>query len=81
MAGPKAPRTRRDYEAVLEHIVSELGHAELTGFKRLHRIAEMEANANRTRFANYIQQVMSVLFEHAIDIGGRSTTLRRPCAS
>jgi integrase len=63
------PRTRRDYDAVLEHIVSELGHAELTGFKRHHLIAEMEANANRTRFANYIQQVMSVLFEHAIDIG------------
>jgi hypothetical protein len=29
----------------------------------------MEANAHRTRFANYIQQVLSVLFEHAIDLG------------
>lgn len=29
----------------------------------------MEANAHRTRFANYIQQVLSVLYEHAIDLG------------
>jgi integrase len=35
-------------------------------------IKAMEANADRVRFANYIPAVLSVLLEHAIDIGWTS---------
>jgi integrase len=46
-----------------------IGQVAVASIKRPQVIAQMEANAHRTRFANYIQQVLSVLFEHAIDLG------------
>jgi len=64
-------RTRRDYDHVLDHLEATLGPVAVASIKRPHVIAQMEANAHRTRFANYIQQVLSVLFEHAIDLGWR----------
>jgi len=62
-------RTRRDYDQVLDHLEAALGPVAVASIKRPQVIAQMEANAHRTRFANYVQQVLSVLFEHAIDLG------------
>jgi integrase len=62
-------RTRKDYDLVLDHLDLSIGSADAIRFRRPDVIAEMEANAHRTRFANYVQQVLSVLFEHAIDLG------------
>jgi hypothetical protein len=62
-------RTRRDYDQVLGYLVGTIGQVAVASIKRPQVIAQMEANAHRTRFANYVQQVLSVLFEHAIDLG------------
>jgi predicted deacylase len=62
-------RTRRDYDQVLDYLDGTIGQVAVASIKRPQVIAQMEANAFRTRFANYIQQVLSVLFEHAIDLG------------
>lgn len=63
------PRTRTDYEKVLTYIAEKNGGRDATRTTRKDVIAAMEANRHRTRFANYIPAVMSVLFEHAKDIG------------
>jgi hypothetical protein len=65
------PRTRADYETVLVYIAEALGDRDVARLIRRDVIAAQEANRHRTRFANYIAQVMSVLCEHAIDIGWR----------
>jgi integrase len=62
-------RTRRDYDQVLDYLDGTIGQVAVASIKRPQVIAQMEANAHRTRFANYISQVLSVLFEHAIDLG------------
>jgi predicted deacylase len=62
-------RTRRDYDQVLDYLDGTIGQVAVASIKRPQVIAQMEANAHRTRFANYVQQVLSVLFEHAIDLG------------
>ncbi|MDF0599907.1 tyrosine-type recombinase/integrase [Psychromarinibacter sp. C21-152] len=62
-------RTRGDYEKVLIYIEEKNGNRDATRTIRKDVIAAMEANRHRTRFANYVPQVMSVLFEHAIDLG------------
>ncbi len=66
------PRTRSDYEKVLLYIEEKIGNRDVTRLTRKDVIAAQNANDHRTRFANYIPQVMSVLCEHAIDIGWRS---------
>lgn len=63
------PRTRADYESVLIYLEDKNGAKDMTRVTRPDVIAAMEKNRHRTRFANYIAQVMSVLCEHAIDIG------------
>lgn len=63
------PRTRKDYEKVLEYILEKNGSRDMTRLARKDVIAAMEANKHRVRFANYIAQVMMVLCERAIDIG------------
>ena len=63
------PRTRADYEKVLLYIEEKAGKRDASRTIRKDVIAAQEANRHRTRFANYIPQVMSVLFEHAIDKG------------
>lgn len=62
-------RTRADYERVLLYIEERLGTRDVSDLRRSHVIDAQSANAHRVRFANYIPQVMSVLCEHAIDIG------------
>lgn len=65
----RKPRTRADYEKVLLYIEEKNGNRDVTRTIRKDVIKAMEANRHRTRFANYVPQVMSVLFEHAIDLG------------
>ncbi len=67
-AGLKA-RTRSDYEKVFLYIEEKIGGRDVRRLIRKDVIAAQEANRHRTRFANYIAQVMSVLVEHAIDVG------------
>lgn len=65
-------RTRADYDRILEYIGDKIGGRDVRLLTRKDVIAARDANLHRTRFANYIPQVMSVLCEHAIDIGWRS---------
>jgi len=62
-------RTRSDYEKVLDYINDEFALMDVTDLRRHAIMNIMLSNKHRIRFANYIQQVMSVLFEHALDIG------------
>lgn len=65
-------RTRADYDRILEYIADKIGGRDVRLLTRKDVIAARDANLHRTRFANYISQVLSVLCEHAIDIGWRS---------
>lgn len=64
-----APRTARDYDKVLEWVRDKLGHLAVDEMQRKDVIRAREANSDRMRFANYIVQVLRILFEHATDIG------------
>lgn len=64
-----APRTQADYQKVLTYLIEKVGQQPVKALKRKHVIDAMNANKDRTRFANYIPAVMSVLCEHAIDQG------------
>lgn len=66
------PRTRADYGRVLDYIEAKIGGRDVRHMTRRDVIAARDANLHRTRFANYIPQVLSVLIEHAIDLGWRS---------
>ena len=63
------PRTRADYERVLAYVEEKIGARDVRRLTRRDVIKAMEANDHRVRFANYIPAVLSVLLEHAIDIG------------
>jgi integrase len=65
------PRTRADYDKVLTYLAEKLGPLDPTAMTRADLVRMQEANAHRVRFANYCVQVVSVLFEHAIDRGIR----------
>lgn len=62
-------RTRKDYEKVLDYIASKNGNRDMTTVSRPDVLRAMEANKDRTRFANYVAQVMSILCEHSVDLG------------
>lgn len=64
-----AERTRKDYFKVIEYLREKVGKKDVRQFRQHHVIAAMEKNSERARFANYIQQVMSILFQRAIQIG------------
>jgi integrase len=64
-----APRTAKDYDKVTEWVVEKWGSEAVTTIERRHVIRARDANAETVRFANYIVQVLRILFEHAIDIG------------
>lgn len=63
------PRTRSDYEKVLVYIEEKIGSRDVRAFTRPDAIAAQRANSHRTRFANYIVQILVVLMDHAKDIG------------
>jgi hypothetical protein len=63
------PRTRQDYEKVLAYISEKNGARDVRSLTRADVIDAQRANQHRTRFANYIPQILVILCEHAIDIG------------
>ncbi|OHC54467.1 MAG: hypothetical protein A3D16_09840 [Rhodobacterales bacterium RIFCSPHIGHO2_02_FULL_62_130] len=67
------PVSRRDYQRVIDYVLEKNAGREVPKLKRADVLAAMEANRDRVRFANYIPQVMSVLCEHAIDLGWLDT--------
>ncbi|QFT45431.1 Tyrosine recombinase XerC [Roseivivax sp. THAF40] len=63
------PATRATYERVLTYIEEKNGRKDMTRLQRRDVIAAQEANLQRPKFANDIPAIMSVLCEHAIDLG------------
>lgn len=63
------PRTRQDYDRVMDYLREKIGSRDVKALTRADVIAAQKANAHRTRFANYIPQMLVVLCEHAIDLG------------
>lgn len=63
------PRTRSDYDTVMDYLREKIGSRDVKALTRADVIAAQKANAHRTRFANYIPQMLVVLCEHAIDLG------------
>lgn len=65
----KAPRTKRDYNRVLEYLIERAEKHDFLSIKRKHIIEMMKANEHRTHFANQIPVVVSQIFENLIDLG------------
>lgn len=63
------PRTRADYQKVMEYLREKVGTRDVKALTRANVIDAQKANEHRTRFANYIPQMFVVLCEHAIDKG------------
>lgn len=76
VAGPRykgiQPRTAQDYDKVLAWVTAKLGPLPVEGMQRKDVIRAQTVNAERVRFANYIVQVLRILFEQAIDLGWRT---------
>lgn len=68
-----SPVSRHDYQRVLDYVLEKNAQKEVQKLQRADVLAAMGANHHRVRFANYIPQVMSVLCEHAIDLGWLET--------
>ncbi|PTM99684.1 site-specific recombinase XerC [Rhodovulum imhoffii] len=63
------PRTRQDYDKVMLYLREKIGPRDVKSLTRSDVIAAQKANSHRTRFANYIPQMLVILCEHAIDSG------------
>lgn len=63
-----APRTKADYSKVLEYLIDTIGDKDPTKLRRSTIIEAQIANRHRARFANYIPHMLSILFEHAINL-------------
>lgn len=63
------PRTRADYDKVMYYLGDKIGTRPVRALTRADVIAAQKANSHRTRFANYIPQLLVILCEHAIDLG------------
>lgn len=63
------PRTRADYEKVMEYLRDRIGNRDVKALTKADVVKAQKANAHRTRFANYIPQMLVVLCNHAIDLG------------
>lgn len=66
------PVTRREYNRYLDYLRERAGSRDTQKFQRKHALELQHANSERPRTSNYILQVLSVLFEFAIDLGWRS---------
>lgn len=66
-----APRTVKDYEKVLTWVEAKLGPLPVAGMKAKDVYRARDVNADQLRFANYIVQVLRILFRHARQIGMR----------
>lgn len=63
-----ASRTKADYSKVLEYLSDTVGKLDPTKMRRSTIIEAQMSNRHRARFANYIPHMLSILFEHAIDL-------------
>jgi integrase len=66
-----APKTRREYERMLAYISDKVGDHSALRIERRHVIKARDDNAHRPAAANKIVTMLSVLLEHAIDLGWR----------
>lgn len=64
-----APKSRRLYEGGLLYLIEKNGSRDVTRITRRDAIAMQEANRHRPSFARLTVIVMSVVIEHAIDLG------------
>jgi len=64
-------RSKKDYSDVMDLIGEWLGEMDASRYPRPEVIRMRDENAHRPRRANYCVQVMSILMEHAIDLGWR----------
>lgn len=64
-------RTASDYDRVLVWVTDKLGPLPVDRMQRKDVIRAQSANARTVRFANYIVQVLRVLFKHAMNLGWR----------
>lgn len=62
-------RTRQDYDKVMDYLREKIGNRDVKALTRADVIEAQKANSHRTRFANYIPQMLVILCEHAIDLG------------
>ena len=63
-----ARSTADDYDKALKFFKETFGEIHPKEFKRSDIIRMRDSNRDRFRFANYLVQVSSILFEHAIDL-------------
>ncbi len=63
-----APRTKSDYSKVLEYLSETIGDKNPTKMRRSSVNEAQMANRHRAGFANYIPHMLSIPFEHAIDL-------------
>lgn len=68
-----APRTKKDYLKGLEYLHEVIGKKDPVKMRRVHVIEAQMANRHRARFAIYIQHMLSILFEHAINLDWMTT--------
>ena len=64
-------RSKKDYLDVMDLIGEWLGEMDASRYPRPEVIRMRDENVYRPRRANYCVQVMSILMEHAIDLGWR----------
>ena len=69
-----APRTQADYNKVLAHIEAVMGEKNPAAVRKVHVVEWQEQLTGR--FASYFVQVLSVLMNHASEIGWRDDN---PC--
>lgn len=65
------PRSRADYDRILAFVADRIGDLDPSRMQRRHILDYQAENAGAVRFANYLVQVLRILFEHAIDRGWR----------
>lgn len=65
------PRTRSDYDKVLAWVTAKLGPLPVDRMRHKDVIRAQADNAATVRFANYIVQVLRILFGHAKTLGWR----------
>lgn len=65
----KAPRTKQDYRKYIEHIRKIWGDKDPTKVETHHIYKLRQANADKWRQANYLVQVLVILYNHAPLIG------------
>lgn len=65
----KSERTKKDYRTPIDYIRERLGHRPIDSISRGEIYDLMEENIEKKRFANYIQQMCSLIFNFAIERG------------